>query len=250
MDAEEVFRQHLPVIAQIAASICRRNGVGHHDAEDFASDIRLKLCEDDFAVIRKFQGKSSFTTFLTVVMNKSFLDRQRHLWGKWSPSSQARRLGPVAMVLETLVYRDGCSFDAASRILEQKHEFAIDRRQLQAMLAQLPRRAPRRFEGDAGLDAVLSGDGADARVLTAERDEQLGAAEEALRRAVRELPDEDQVIVRMLYYEGFSVSDIARALGLDQQRLYPRVKQLLASMRNALERQGVSADCLREMDSS
>src|SRR6476661_705108 len=101
MDAEELFRQHLPAIGQIAESICRRNGVGHHDAEDFASDIRLKLCEDDFAVIRKFKGKSSFTTYLTVVMNKRFLDRQRQAWGKWSPSSQARRLGPVAMLLET-----------------------------------------------------------------------------------------------------------------------------------------------------
>ena len=147
MDAEEVFRQHLPVIGQIAESICRRNGVGHHDAEDFASDIRLRLCEDDFAVIRKFQGKSSFTTYLTVVMNKRFLDHRRHVWGKWTPSSQARRLGAVAMLLETLVYRDGCSFDAACRILEEKHELAVDRRQLQAMLAQLPRRAPRRFEG-------------------------------------------------------------------------------------------------------
>ena len=64
MDAEEVFRQHLPVIGQIAESICRRNRVGQHDAEDFASDMRLRLCEDDFAVIRKFQGKSSFSTYL------------------------------------------------------------------------------------------------------------------------------------------------------------------------------------------
>jgi RNA polymerase sigma factor (sigma-70 family) len=250
MDAEEVFQQHLPVIGQIAESICRRNGVGHHDAEDFASDIRLKLCEDDFAVVRKFQGKSTFTTYLTVVMNKAFLDRQRHVWGKWTPSSQAKRLGPIAMLLETLVYRDGCSFDAALRILEQKHELAVDRRQLQAMLAQLPRRAPRRFEGDAGLETLPSDDGADAHVLAGERDAQLAAAEEALRHSLRELPDEDQVIVRMLYFEGFSVSDIARVLGLDQTRLYPRVRQLLASLRKTLERRGVSAACLGDVDSS
>ena len=250
MDAEEVFRQHLPVIGQIAQSICRRNGVDHHDAEDFASDIRLRLCEDDFAVIRKFQGKSSFTTYLTVVMNKRFLDERRRKWGKWTPSSQARRLGPVALLLETLVYRDGCSFDAACQILEQKHNFSADRRQLQAILAQLPRRAPRRFEGEDGLDTVPSRDGADARVLSAERDEQLATAEAALGRALRELPDEDRVIIRMLYFEGLSVADIARGLRVEQQRLYPRIKQLLASLRKTLESQRISPDFLTNLDSS
>lgn len=250
MDAEEFFRQHLTVIGQIAESVCRRNGVNHHDAEDFASDVRLRLCEDDFAVIRKFQGKSSFTTYLTVVINKRFLDHRRHIWGKWSPSSQARRLGVVAMLLETLVYRDGCSFDAACRILEQKHELATDRRELRAMLAQFPRRSPRRFEADDELDTVPSAGGADARVLAGERDDQLAAAEAALGRALQELPDEDRVIIRMIYFEGLSIADIARGLGMEQPRLYPRIKQLLASLRKTLESQGISAGFLKDIDSS
>jgi RNA polymerase sigma factor for flagellar operon FliA len=250
MDAEEVFRQHLPVIGQIAQSICRRNGVAHHDAEDFASDIRLRLCKDDFAVIRKFQGKSSFTTYLTVVMNKFFLDERRRQWGKWTPSSQAKRLGPKALVLETLVYRDGLTFDAACRVLEQKHGFTADRRELSAILAQLPRRAPRRFEGDDSLDLIASGEGTDARVLNNERDDRLAAAESALGRALQALPDEDRVIIRMLYYEGLSVADIARALHLEQARLYPRLRQLLAGLRRTLEAQGISGDFLQGIDSS
>ena len=104
MDAEEFYRQHLTVIGQIALSVCRRNGVDDHDAEDFASDIRLKLCDDDYAVIRKFQGKSSFTTYLTVVINKAFLDHRRQIWGKWTPSSQAKKFGVVGILLEQLVY--------------------------------------------------------------------------------------------------------------------------------------------------
>ena len=250
MDAEELFRQHLTIIGQIAESICRRNGVSEHDAEDFSSDVRLKLCEDDFAVIRKFQGKSSFTTYLTVVINKAFLDYRRRIWGKWTPSSQARRLGAGAMLLETLIYRDGCSFDAACQILEQKPGLALDRRQLRTVLAQLPRRSPRRFESDSGLDAVPSADGADVDVLASERDDQLATAEEALRRALLELSDEDRAIIRLLYYESLSVADIARGLGVEQKRLYPRIKQLLASLRKALQSQGVSADFLEGLDSS
>ena len=250
MDAEELFRQHLPVIDQIAQSICRRNGVHEHEAEDFASDVRLKLCENDFAVIRKFQGKSSFTTYLTVVITKAFLDHRRRIWGKWSPSSRARRLGAVAMLLEQLVYRDGCTFDAACQILEQKHAIAVARRELQSILAQLPRRAQRRFEGDDGLDALAAVNQADGPVLASERDDRLAAAEQALRRALDQLSDEDRAIVRMLYFEGMSVADIARGLRVEQMRLYPRIRQLLASLRKTLTNQGISGEFLMDLNSS
>lgn len=250
MNAEEVFRQNLPVIGQIAESICRRNGVGHHDAEDFASDVRLRLCKDDYAVIRKFQGKSSFTTYLTVVMNKYFLDDRRRTWGKWSPSSQARRLGATAMLLEKLVYRDGSTFDAACRTLEEKHGVAVNRRELLATLSKLPRRTPRKFEGDDGLALVASSDDADAPVLDRERDERLATAERALGDAIRRLPDEDRLILRMLYYDSMSIADIARGLRLEQPRLYPRIRQLLASLKKTLEKQGVSAEFLEGLDSS
>lgn len=251
MDAEETFRQHLTAIGQIAESVCRRNGVKDHDAEDFASDVRLKLCDDNFAIIRKFQGKSSFVTYLTVVINKTFLDYRRRIWGKWTPSSQAKRLGAVAILLETLVYRDGRSFDEACQVLEQRRDLTVDRRQLRTMLAELPRRSPRRFEGDGGLETLPSSDGgADAQVLARERDDQLEAAEAALRQALRELPDEDRAIIRMLYYEGLSVADIARGLHLEQKRLYPHIKQLLASLREKLKSQGISTDIVENLDSS
>ena len=51
-----------------------------------------------------------------------------------------------------------------AEILEQKHGAATDPRQLRTMLAQLPRRSPRRFEGDDGLSAVPSPDGADSQL--------------------------------------------------------------------------------------
>jgi len=89
MDAAELYRQHLAHIGQIAQSVCRRNGVNDHDAEDFASDVRLKLCDDDYGVIRKFQGKSSFTTYLTVViMNKVQITSDR------TPSSRSGVASP------------------------------------------------------------------------------------------------------------------------------------------------------------
>lgn len=249
MDAEEFYNQHLPIIGQIASSVCRRNGLNEHDAEDFTSDIRLKLCDDDYAVIRKFQGKSNFTTYLTVVINKAFVDHRRRVWGKWSPSSQAKRFGDTMVALETLVYRDNYSFDSACTILEQKRGATMDRRALRSMLAQLPRRSPRRFESDDGLATLPSHDGAaDARVLDDEREQRLAAAETALRNAVDALADEDRAVIRLLYNEGLSVAAIARGLQIEQKRLYPRIKQLLVSLRRTLKSQGIAADVLEHLD--
>lgn len=248
MEAEEFYNQHLSIIGQIASSVCRRNGLNEHDAEDFTSDIRLKLCDDDYAVIRKFQGKSNFTTYLTVVINKAFVDHRRRVWGKWAPSSQAKRFGDTVVALETLVYRDNYSFDSACAILEQKHGATIDRRALRSMLAQLPRRSPRRFESDDGLATVPSHDGADVHVLDDEREQRLAAAEAALKKAVDAFADEDRAVIRLLYYEGLSVAAIARALQIEQKRLYPRIKQLLMSLRKTLKSQGIAADVLEHLD--
>ena len=250
MDAEDLYRQHLTHIERIAASVCRRHGVTDHDAEDFASDVRLKLCEDDYATIRKFQGRSSFTTYLTVVINKAFLDHRRHLWGKWTPSTQAKRLGPVAILLETLVYRDGCTFETACQMLEQKRTFTIDRRELRVMLSQFPRRTPRRFDGDEELGSLASNSEADAPLLDDERAEQRAAAEAALRDALDTLKEEDRAIIRMLYYEGMSAADIARGLYIEQARLYPRIKHLLGSLRKILTDRKISSDFLDALDSS
>jgi RNA polymerase sigma factor for flagellar operon FliA len=250
MDAAELFRQHLTVIGQIAGALCRRHGITDHDAEDFVADVRLKLCADDYAIVRKFQGKSSFTTFLTVVISKALVDHHRRIWGKWSPSSQAKRLGTVAVQLETLVYRDGCTFDTARQILQERHGAHVAGPALRTMFAQLPRRTPRRFDGEGELSLIPADEGADSRADASERDAQLAAASDALRRALDDLPDEDRLIIKLLYYEGLTVAEIARGLGLEQPRLYPRIKQLLGSLKKVLTGQGISADFLERLGST
>jgi RNA polymerase sigma factor (sigma-70 family) len=251
MDAEEIYKQHLPIIGQIALSVCRRNGLGDHDAEDFASDILLKLCDNDYAVIRKFQNKSSFATYLTVVINKTFLDHRRRQWGKWTPSAQAKRFGAVGVQLEKLIYRDRHSFDAACEILAQKYSVTIARETLREMFAKLPRRSPpRRIDGGDEIPHVPSGDEADAGMIAQERDQRIAEAKLALHAALRALPDEDRAIIRLLYFERMSIADIARSFHLEQKRLYPRIRRLLASLRKSLADQHISAAVLGDLDPS
>ena len=100
MDPRQWYVEQLDVINRIASSVCRRNGVQGADAEDFVSDVRLKLLQDDYAVLRKYRGASSQTTFLTVVISNLFRDHRIKHWGKWRPSAEAKRHGEVAVRLE------------------------------------------------------------------------------------------------------------------------------------------------------
>jgi RNA polymerase sigma factor for flagellar operon FliA len=66
---------------------------------------------------------------------------------------------------------------------------------------------------------------------------------------VAQLAPEDRVILRMHYFEGLSVADVARGLGIDQKRLYPRLKKLLEELCVRLKGDGIGAEYLEWLNS-
>ena len=79
--------------------------------------MRLRFIENDYAAIRKFRGESSLGTYLTVVVAMLVRDYRVQRWGRWRPSAAARRLGDVAVRLETLVRRNGQAVHEAAETL-------------------------------------------------------------------------------------------------------------------------------------
>src|SRR6185436_17582702 len=96
--SETLFLSRLDVIERVTAFVCSRQHLSPSDVDDFSSHVRLKLIEDNYGIIRKFEGRSSFRTYLTVVIQRMFLDYRISAWGKWRPSAEARRRGPVALL--------------------------------------------------------------------------------------------------------------------------------------------------------
>ena len=91
---ESLFLTSLPVIDEVTLSVCRRHRLSGPEAEDFAAEVHLHFIERDSEVLRRFEGRSSLRTFLSVVINRLLLDYRNRLWGKWRPSAEARRLAP------------------------------------------------------------------------------------------------------------------------------------------------------------
>jgi len=242
MEPQALYVEHLDVINRISESLCRRNGLRDADAEDFASEVRLKLLQDDYAVLRKFRGTSSTTTFLTVVIGNLFRDHRIKEWGKWRPSAEARRRGEAAVLLEIAVYRDGRTFDEACTLLEQNGRLGVTRDQLRKIMTELPRRPARRVVEEANAEELVADDSADGNVLERERAAHLKAATEAVRRAVAALDPEDRLIVKMRFFEGFTIADVARQLGVAQKPLYARIQRILGTLARQLAGEGIRAE--------
>src|SRR6516164_4999589 len=71
---EAAFLSQLDLIERVTAHICQRNRLNTAEADDFASHVKLKVVEHDYAILGKFEGRSSLQTYLTVVIQRLFLD--------------------------------------------------------------------------------------------------------------------------------------------------------------------------------
>src|SRR5207302_6805108 len=109
VSGEGLFLSSLPVIDEVVAHVCRRHRLSATEADDFAGEVRLRLIERDYEPLRRFEGRSSLRTYLTVVVHRYFLDYRNKLWGKWRPSMEAKRFGAAAILFERLQVRDGWS---------------------------------------------------------------------------------------------------------------------------------------------
>ena len=238
---EASFLAALPVIDDVAAQVCRRHRLSSTEADDFKSEVRLHFIERNYEVLRKFEGRCALSTYVNVVAQRVFLDYRNRTWGRWRPSTEARRLGPTAILVERLVTRDGWTLDQAIETLRTNHQIEIDdaiRAFCNAMASRGPAR--RMVSDDDAAEVVSQGPSADANVVLAERDFLAKRVQAALDRARQSLQPMERLILRMRFDDRAAVSDIARVLHLDQRRLYRTIERLLKTVGEAMQADGVS----------
>ena len=239
-DPAALLAQQLPLLDEVARSVARRGGSRADDQEEFVARARLKMVEDDYAVLRKFEGRSSLRTYLTVVLQRLFLDERVRRWGRWRSSAVARRMGPAAQRIEILLRRDGLSADEAWQTLTWNEGWALPRAEFERVAAALPPRVRHRQVDEEELASVSApGPAAEAEVVARERAEQAEGTCRALRCALAGLTAEERVILKLRYQDGLTVGAVARALALPEKPLFRRIERLRERLRAGLEQQGV-----------
>ena len=224
MTREQQFLSELAVIEQVIGWVAGRRGLRGADADDFASVVKMRLVENDYEILGKFQGRSSLKTYLTAVINRLYLDFQVQRFGKWRSSAEARRLGTVALRLECLMFRDGLTFDEACGVLQSDPRGRRDARRARRDPPAAAEPARTSQGGDVHEPVRL-----DSGASTVERAERQALADADLR------GDPPGAVAPARARTGSSCActssrasrwpRLARSLGLDQKSLYRRRKR-------------------------
>lgn len=241
-----LYSDNSDAIEAVLRSICRVKRLGPDDAEEFASWTRLKLLENDCAVLAKFKGLSAFKTFLGTVVANKYLDWQiEEKRNKFRNSAPAKRAGRVGTELERLVLRDKIEYEQAAQLLVSRG-IARSIAECDEVWAGLKRQGGRVHVNVDDVDEFAVAPEPDP-VDDRERRRIAAKMLAALQRAMAELPASDNVIFRLKYWDNVKVSDIARTQGIEQKPLYRRYEQILDQLKKSMVVQGVTEAEVRQV---
>lgn len=242
MNPETTYLEHLESIERIAAFVARRNHLNADELDEFVQIVRVKLFEDDYAIIRKFKGEATITTYLTTVIIRLLHQWRVEQWGKWRPSAEAKRLGDKAITLERLITRDGFTFEEAVKILTIRDGALYTVAEVEALYVRLPLRNPRPMlvSEDATPEVAAQDSEADDLVESHDRESSARRCAAALDAALARFEPEDRLILKLRFCHAKKVPEIAKVIGIDQKKIYKRLDKLFAMLQKALDEAGVS----------
>ncbi|HEV7922221.1 MAG TPA: hypothetical protein VGR02_15655 [Thermoanaerobaculia bacterium] len=237
---ERLLVENLDLVERLTRFVCR-NKLEPSEVEDFSAWVKLRLVENHYGILRKFQRRCSLATYLTTVIKRLFSDYQIHRRGKWHTSAKARQLGPFAVWLELLLHRDRKQLDEAIEIVSV-NEAAPSRAELVNLADELPRRsAPPSFvkADDEEQELSVSAEAAESGAMADERQRTANKVTKTAMAFLATLDKKDLTILRMRFAQEISVADIARMLHMEQKPLYRRIEAILKNLGKELVSAGI-----------
>jgi len=232
------------LIQRMLHAMGRRSGLPEHEAEELRSWALFKLVEDDYRILGRWEGRSSFKTYLTVVLVNLMRDYRIQIWGKWRPSAAAQRLGEEAVLLERLLTRDSLSLAEAIHRMHTEKGITTPASALEVLALKLPQRTGRRRVDEEELLRFPVDGRVEARLVDSERARTAARVREALPALLWQLPAEDRLLLQLHYRDDLSMAAISPMLGIPQRELYRRRDRCLKELRRSLEKTGLGAGCL------
>jgi RNA polymerase sigma factor (sigma-70 family) len=238
-DANEILITHIDLVRRIVRCVAHRLRLSATATDELESAVWMRLIEHDYRAIRQYKGEAAFGTFLTIIVSRLALDAQSAEWGRWRPSSRARRLGDSAALFERLVFRDGYSRqEAVAQLVSNGH--APPSSEVRALAAKR-RSMPRRYIPVEVVANTLTGsDDPTEPLVAAECVKRAQVVGRALEEALQTISDEDRTLLGMRHDQGMKVSAIARVVGADQKTLYRKLATLHRHLRRRIAAAGVT----------
>lgn len=227
MTFEQLIAQQRGTIDQVVQSLSRKYFLAPAEIEEFRRVAARALERNHYELLRAFEGKSTWGTYLETVLTREFFEFQTALWGEWRPSGHANRLGAAAVLLEELVRRDHFSVPDAIEWMRTTHRVDLPRHRILELAEQLGLTTPP----------------AHARRGLASRSD-LAAADlrDAVRDALALVSPDDRLIVQLRFRDHQPITRIARVLNLDARPLQRRIETIKDTIRHSLRTQGIRSE--------
>jgi RNA polymerase sigma factor (sigma-70 family) len=249
MDPRQLIEDSVELIDRLVGRACRRVGVAAGDVADMASMVKLALMENDCAILRRYEGRSSLATYLTIVIQRLLADQRERTHGRWRPSPEAERLGNQAVLIEELVGRQRRSVEEAMAFVRSVDP-SLTREEVVAIADRLPQRTPRPREVPLPaeeIEPIAASDRADRQTLDRELRELSLRAGALQRDAMTGWPADDRLLVRLRFESSLTIADISRLMAVPQRPLYRRLEALLGRLRTALVSAGIDPATAHEI---
>ncbi|OFW40595.1 MAG: hypothetical protein A3J29_05950 [Acidobacteria bacterium RIFCSPLOWO2_12_FULL_67_14b] len=239
MDYQRLLLDHLQLVDQIVRTTGRRRHLAPSELDDFASFVRLHLIEQDYAILRKFQQRSSLWTYLAAVIERLSLDYCAEKWGRWRPSAAAERQGVPGVLLERMVARDGHTLEEAIGIIATNHTLGVSRADLLKIWEQLPARVRMAEVGEEAAAAMPSPETSEQNIEDAELRENIGRLERALQAALAQCSAQERVLLALRFDQELSMVQIAKLTGASVPTLHRRLDKAVQQLRLSLAGSGL-----------
>lgn len=208
--------QYAPLVKYVAGRV--RSGLPQTiDTNDLVSDGVFGLID----AIEKFDLSRGleFQTYAVPRIKGAMIDALRTQ--DWVPRSVRDKMRAIEKAHAALAER----LDRAPSDDEIAAELAITPKALRELYAKVS------YTSIAAMDELIVVDEGPSPGAALEDD----AARAALLRHVRELAERDQVIVALYYYEGFTLAEIGRVLGVTESRVSQLHTRAMLSLRGVLK---------------
>jgi hypothetical protein len=222
---EQLIDQQRPHIEQVVADLGRKYFLAPSESDEFRRVVTLALERNDYELLRAFDGRSTWETYLNTVLTREFFAFQLTLWGEWRPSPQAERRGSVAILLEELVVRDQVAVAEAIELMRTRYRVDLTRYRIGELAREL-----RLVSGDeqphsATLSPALR---SDPRLQT------------AITNAMTLFDADDRLLVELRFRDRQPMARIARLLKTSVRPLQRRVDMVKEVIRRSLLAQGIA----------
>lgn len=237
-----------PDILEKIEAVCRRNFSAENDRNEAYIFVLDSLKEDNFKRLRAYKGKSKLSTYLHTLINSLVIDFRRKRYGRRRIPAAVVKLGRWAEAVYRLVCWQKFSYDDAYDFLQIDGQFEGSYDQFMQAIEPIRNAPCRENPGSKSLDELtrdLRPNGLETGsnpleqlVQKLDRERRIKALK-IIRETTRKLPEQDQLLVRLVFGSDHSLPAAAKVVRISSATARRRMRGLLIEYRKRLLAAGI-----------